>query len=731
MPSPTSSNDFSIMALLDVARRKALLILLATATLTAAAAVYAYRRPVLYRAQALIGVESNARDVVQKTEGAGRVQDQLLTIREVMLGRPVLEPVMEKFHLYPKQGGKFSDQDIEKMRADLKITVETDDTFHLSYEGQGRERVMDVTNAIADGFVADLAQDRQTQQTNASALLDEELNNLRAALDQQQEQVKRYEQRAVNSLPERLDTNLRLLAATQAEAQTNAESQANDQAKLAAVQAEMSELEKQGVLTPAPIKEKSASEVKLDDLRMHLKQLRAVYTDQYPEILSTEQEIKDLEKIVAATPPKVTTAEPSLARMRYLQLKAEKESLTERLKSYSQERAAIESRVDQMQQRVQAAPTHEIAISELSRGYDATKARYNTLLAKQQEMRLASGLERVNRSMSFKVVEPASLPPGPSTPRRSRVLLMGVLAGLGLGFLAAFALEQMNATIANVRELQTFTDLPVLAALPNLTSHGKAAGASSKESVIPLISMAGNTAHSTLLSSSALRASRMVALSDPESIASEQYRLLGLKVRRQLVAHESPVLVVTGVTGGEGKTVTAVNVSLSIAATLPGRVLLIDSDLRKPRVHEYLGIPHSKGFSDFLRAPDTDSSEYLWKLKDLYVMTGGTSLSNPVSLLTSKNAAAIVQRMREEFDFIVIDTPPVLPVVDSHILAGLADGVVMVVRARYTKREALSLGLETFQAANLFGAVVNDVDPHGSGYSSAYQYYNQNYAGTA
>jgi capsular exopolysaccharide synthesis family protein len=223
----------------------------------------------------------------------------------------------------------------------------------------------------------------------------------------------------------------------------------------------------------------------------------------------------------------------------------------------------------------------------------------------------------------------------------------------------------------------------------------------------------------------------MIALTDPESIASEQYRLLSLKVRRQLVAHETPILLVTGLAGGEGKTVTAVNVALSIAGTLPGRALLIDSDLRKPRVHEYLGIPHSKGFADLLRSPHSDSAEFLWKLKDLYVMPGGTGLSNPVSLLTSKNAAAVLQRLRGEFDFIVVDTPPVLPVVDSHVLAGLADGVILVVRARYTRREAIALGLEVFQAPNLFGAVINDVDPHGSGYASAYQYYNEHYAGTA
>src|SRR5579871_2837678 len=728
MTSPTRQTEFTVANLLDVARRRILLVLSVAVAVTGAVTYYAYHRPVLYRAQALLGVQSNVRDVVQKTDGAARVQDQLLTIKEIAFGRPVLEPVMDKFGLYQKHDGKFSETDLEKMRAALKITVETDDTFHLSYEGEGRERVTDVTNAVANGFVGSLAEDRHQQETDASATLDAELTTLRTALDKQEEQMKRYKQSAVNSLPDRLDMNMRLLSNIQAEQEAINESQAGDQAKLSAVQAEMSELEKQGVMNPTQVHEKSLQEVKLDDLKLHLKQLKSVYTDKYPEIAATEQEIRDLERAIAAAPPKPVSVEPSAAHMRYLQLKAEKESLQQRLKSYDAQRADIQARMQQMQGRVQATPTHEIAIAELSRGYEETKTRYNTLLAKQQEMRLATGLERVNRSMSFKVVEAATLPTGPSTPRRSRLLSMALLGGLALGFLAAFALEQMNPTITSVKELQTFTDLPVLAALPNLDA--KFNGQPIKESAIPLVAVAGGTAP-TLLSTASLRENRIVALTDPESVASEQYRLLSLKVRRQLFGHDTPVLLVTGFAGGEGKTVTALNMSMSLAGTVPGRVLLIDSDLRKPRAHEYLGIPRGKGFADLLRAPESETSQYIWKVKDLYVMPGGTSLQNPVALLTSKHAAAVLQRLRQEFDFIVIDSPPVLPVVDSHILAGLADGAIMVVRARYTRRDVLSLGLENFQAANLFGAVVNDVDPRTSGYASAYQYYNQHYAGTA
>jgi non-specific protein-tyrosine kinase len=112
-------------------------------------------------------------------------------------------------------------------------------------------------------------------------------------------------------------------------------------------------------------------------------------------------------------------------------------------------------------------------------------------------------------------------------------------------------------------------------------------------------------------------------------------------------------------------------------------------------------------------------------------MPGGSSLANPVALLSSKNANDLLHRLRAEFDFVVIDTPPVLPVADSHILAGLVDGVIIVVRARHTRREAIALGLENFQTPNLLGAVINDVDLNSSGYASAYEYYNHTYAGTA
>jgi capsular exopolysaccharide synthesis family protein len=577
--------------------------------------------------------------------------------------------------------GTISDLDLDRMRESIRITVEGDDSFHLAFQGRGRTQVMNVTNDLSERFIRRLANMREHQVNEGAGLLNAELETLRAQLNEQEQKLMVYKEGAVNELPDRLETNLRLFAATQTQRQSIAGLKANDQARLAAVENEMTELEKQGVFEAAPSKERTSEEVKVEELRLHLKQLRSVFTEQYPEVVSTQREIRELEKAIAAAPPKPPILEPSVARMRYVQIKAEKESLERRLTSYGEEERALESEIGRLRQRVESTPQHEIAITGLTRGYEAAKTRYNALLAKQQEAGLASRPERVNKTVAFRIVEPASLPMGPSTTGRSRLLLLGLFLGVGLGLVVAVVAEQTDTTFGSVEEFQAFTNLPVIAVL----------------------------------------------VTDPHSVASEQCRLLALKIRQQLSRVHSPVLAISSFVGGEGKTVTSINLSLALANTFAGRVLLIDSDLRKPRVHEYLGLNLGKGFSDLLRAPEDDIGKYVWKLRDLYIMPGGSTLSNPVSLLASQSVKEVLERLRLEFDFIVIDTPPLLPIVDTHILAGLVDGVFLVVRARYTRREVLERGLESFQATNLLGAVVNDVDYRRTRYAYAYQYQNEQY----
>jgi capsular exopolysaccharide synthesis family protein len=216
-------------------------------------------------------------------------------------------------------------------------------------------------------------------------------------------------------------------------------------------------------------------------------------------------------------------------------------------------------------------------------------------------------------------------------------------------------------------------------------------------------------------------------MTDPQSIASQQYGILTLKLQRWKEQTGGKVIVVTSAAGGEGKSLTALNMSMAMASAMDGRVLLVDCDLRRPQVHERLGLDGLAGFSDLLRSTDNDVTPYVSKIGNLDVITGGTFTSDSAGNLSIRRTREVLARLRERYDFIVLDSPPIVPIADSHFLAGLADGVVLIIRARQTRRELLRRAVESLGATNILGVVLNDVEYADTRYAYAYRYYQRHY----
>jgi Mrp family chromosome partitioning ATPase len=198
------------------------------------------------------------------------------------------------------------------------------------------------------------------------------------------------------------------------------------------------------------------------------------------------------------------------------------------------------------------------------------------------------------------------------------------------------------------------------------------------------------------------------------------------------------VLLVTSAGGGDGKTTTALNLSIALSELQEERVLLIDGDLRRPSVQEYLRAalegefdPAPEGFIDLLDHPNGRVSEHVSKVGKLYVMAGDGETADSLDALITSSPRSAMARLRKHFKYIVIDSPPILFMVDSHLLADIADRVTLVVRARHTPREAFLRALESFDSSNLLGVIVNDVAHDQDGYRSASYYYQKRYLSAA
>jgi polysaccharide biosynthesis transport protein len=721
METNRAAPGLSAFTVLKAIKRRKLYLLIPVLLLTAGAGIYALRLPERFRSRALIAAETGTpthylRDRVDAAATAN-VQEQLRAVRETLFSRPVLETVAREFKLYDLAWKQGPGRAMEEMKSRIQVQVEGPDTFSVGFEGENRQQVMQVANRLAELFIERTADLRGQRAATEDSFLDTEVDRLRSQLNEQEESLKTYKQGAVQELPERLTTNLKLFEDLQQQVQGKTDQIAEGQARRSAAIEEIKALEKQGMLdSPELPRERSTS---LEDLRLKLRQLKAQYTAKYPEVEQTEKEIRDLE--VIGTPAEHIRRDLSPVQMRYFALQAELKSLDQRLKSYQEERDTLASEMKNYERRINSSPGYEAVLGQRMRDAAVTRTRYEALSAKQQEAKLDQRASKSNKDVAFKIVEVAQLPSAPYSPHRRRILLMGFLASLGLGLIAVLSVEQMDTSFDTIEEIQDFTTLPVLSALPAIP--GK----------VPELRRVKNGGGALSQWAPGQRQDfqkrRLAVIGDPQSTPSEQYGILGLKVRQWMNQSGGQVLLVTSAAGEEGKSVTAVNLSLALSSSLEGRVLLLDGDLRRPRVHKHLGLTPAKGFTDLLLQPEGDFDSYVSKFQDLYVMTAGAEPVNPVGLLASRGATEIFARLRKEFRLIVLDSPPIMPVADSHILAGLADGVLFVVRARRTPRELFRRAVESLGASNVLGVVLNDVEYGDTRYGYAYEYYQRHGVG--
>jgi capsular exopolysaccharide synthesis family protein len=215
--------------------------------------------------------------------------------------------------------------------------------------------------------------------------------------------------------------------------------------------------------------------------------------------------------------------------------------------------------------------------------------------------------------------------------------------------------------------------------------------------------------------------SEKLSVSSGDPTSTEQYRRLAGRLYLAQAEHGTRVVMVTSAMPGEGKTLTATNVALTLAESYKRQVLLIDADLRRPWVHEMFKVPNLSGLNDGLRSEEERKIPLLRVTDNLSILTAGRPDRDPMSVLSSDRMRRVLQEASTRFDWVIIDTPPVALLTDAHLLASLVDAVLLVIQAGKTPLAAINKAVEAVGRERILGVVLNRAD-HASVYH-AYDYY--------
>jgi capsular exopolysaccharide synthesis family protein len=344
-------------------------------------------------------------------------------------------------------------------------------------------------------------------------------------------------------------------------------------------------------------------------------------------------------------------------------------------------RASLTSQRDQLQQ-------------DIARKRLALETRRSGYADQLDKLRLASNLTQTGGAQIVSQAEPSTSPVKP-TPRRDAIvaLFVGLLLGVGVAFLR----EYLDDSVRTKEDLDIATDgLPVLAMVPEVESW--------KDRKVPTL----------------------VSLTDPKSAAAEAYRALRTSVQFLGIEQPMTVIQVTSPTSSEGKTTTIANLGVALARA-GKRVVIVDCDLRRPRVESFFGIDNTTGFTSVLIG-DVVLADAVQRVPDepwLAVLPAGPAAPNPSELLSLGRAREIFDNLRTHVDYVLVDGPPVLPVADAIVLAGMVDATLLIATARVTSKRQVHRALELLRQvdAPLIGSILNGLEHGSAGYGYGDPYY--------
>lgn len=550
-----------------------------------------------------------------------------------------------------------------------------------------------IANAVADAFVFSNLERKTETSSTAGDFLQKRIAELQSDIRNGEERLINYaKEHQILSLDANQNTVVDRLAGLNKqlmEAENDRKlAEAAYRASLAPGAAE--------AMAEGNAKSAAEDEAELSKLKQKRAQMLIEYTEKYPEVKELDQQIALLEKQIKDTKGRATSVVTTNLETRYRQALQREKSL----------RAAFDQQRSETLTQNEAAVNYRIIQQEI----ETNKQLLDGLLQRSKE----NDVVVAGTPNNIHVVDYAPVPQSPVGPKRKQGIALGFLFALVFGVALARYLDYLDDTVHTAEDVEKTAHLPALAVIP-------AIGSLSRRHLLPNVSALrkrGSDSPEVLLNNF-----------DSRSPLAEAYRQLRTSVLLSSAGGAPQTLLVTSSQPSEGKTTTAVNMAQILGQT-DARVLVIDADMRRPRLHKIFEVENRQGLSSILssKLSEAEMLTHIQQSKDssIYVLPSGPIPPNPAELLGSEQMHRLLAVVKPIYTYIIIDSPPIGSFTDGVLLSSIVDGTLLVVHGGKAARTIVRRSRQILQevGAKIFGVVLNNVNLSRQDYY--YKYYYQN-----
>jgi len=653
----------------------------------------------MFRSTALVMIEQNKAKVVSIEEvynamGGGN-REYYQTQVEIIKSRELARKVVEKLKLtthpdydprqtqsdgvkawlpmnwFSSKGPLSEDQVVKSVvrsfMQDLQVQpVRNSQLVQISFTTYDKELAAKVPNTLADTFIENDLESKIKMTQKASAWLGDQMGELRSKLNTSERALQDYRDR------ERI-VDAKGVALSGA-------SKALEEATTGLVSARTKRAEAEALYNQVQAVKQGRAAGGLESIPAVLR---------HPTVQSmkgaeadAERRLADASKRYGPEHPRMLQANAELAAARDNTKRQVDNVVAGVAKEYETARAneqAIAGALGQSKAEIQGLNRKEFQLGVLEREAQSNRQLYDMFLNRAKETNVSTDLQ----STVARVVDPAIVPGAAYAPKKSQIVAIASIVALIIGMMLSLLLDRINNTINTAGEVEARLGVPMLGYLPKMASTGKKS-----------------------------MKTEMAFLTDSQSLFSESIRTIRTSVLMSAIDVQKKIIVITSSVPEEGKTTVSFNLACALAQVK--KVLLIDADLRRPKINRVIGVDKDhKGLSHLVSGV-APASECIIRHEPggFHVMTSGFVPPNPLELLSSGKFAEVISKLKEMFDIILIDSPPVQLVSDSIVLSQIADTVLYVVKADSTPYPLARGGLKRLALANapILGVVLNQLD---------------------